>query len=508
MKRHLAVLASVVAVVAVGCTSSDRPAASEPTNAGTAVLGQVPEELRSFYTQEPRWAGCGGDYECAKVKVPLDYTKPEDETIELAVIRLAAGSNDERLGSLLINPGGPGASGVDYARSARAVLSENLLRHYDVVGFDPRGVGESAPVTCINDEQMDEFIAIDGSPNNAAEVEGLDDEAKEFAAGCEKNSGELLPYVSTADAARDMDVIRAVVGDEKLNYLGKSYGTFLGATYAGLFPQRVGRLVLDGAIDPRVSGEEMSLAQAEGFEQALRAFMDDCVQQSDCPVGPSTQEGLDQIGGLLDSVDQTPLPSSSGREVTQSLAILGIATALYDRTNGWPVLRDALSSAIDGDGSVLLFLADLYADRNESGHYNTNSMEAIYAVNCLDRPDHNSPADIQKNEAAFKKASPHFGDYLAWSNLPCRYWPTSAGDGPNAITADGAAPILVVGTTRDPATPYQWAVGLAEQLKSGVLVTYEGDGHTAYFQGDGCIDEIVDNYLIAGEVPEDGVKCG
>jgi hypothetical protein len=266
-------------------------------------------------------------------------------------------------------------------------------------------------------------------------------------------------------------------------------------------------MVLDGAIDPRVSGEEMGLAQAKGFEQALQAFTADCVQQSSCPIGPSVEEGLADVSRLLDSVDAQPLRSNSGREVTQSLALLGIVTALYDRANGWPVLRDALTAAQNGDGSILLFLADLYADRDESGHYRTNSMEAIYAVNCLDRPDHNGPTQIEKIEPNFVAASPHFGEYLAWSNLPCRYWPVSTGEGPQAITAAGAAPILVVGTTRDPATPYEWAIGLADQLESGVLLTYNGDGHTAYFQGSECVDQVVDAYLIDGKVPEDGVKC-
>jgi pimeloyl-ACP methyl ester carboxylesterase len=506
LKRHLAVLASVVMLAAVGCTSSDEPSASESTNTAAPAEG-VPAALRPFYTQKPRWSGCGGDFECTKIKVPLDYSKPGEQSIELAVIRLPAGKGDERIGSLLINPGGPGASGVEYTRGARASLSEDLLDRYDVIGFDPRGVGESAPVDCVTDPQLDVFIAMDGSPDDAAEVDQLDGESRRFAAGCESRSGPLLPHVSTPDAARDMDVIRAVVGDAKMTYLGKSYGTFLGATYAGLFPQRVGRMVLDGAIDPRVSGQDMGLAQAKGFEQALQAFTADCVQQSGCPIGPSVEEGLADVSRLLESVDAQPLRTNSGREVTQSLAVLGIVTALYDRTNGWPVLREALTAAQNGDGSVLLFLADLYADRDETGHYRTNSMEAIYAVNCLDGPDDNGAAQIEKNEPEFVAASPHFGAYLAWSNLPCRYWPVSTGEGPQAITAEGAAPILVIGTTRDPATPYEWAVGLADQLESGILLTYNGDGHTAYFQGSECVDQIVDAYLIDGKVPEDGVKC-
>ncbi|MGH8834973.1 MAG: alpha/beta fold hydrolase, partial [Actinomycetes bacterium] len=418
MKRHVAVLASVVVLAAVGCTSSDEPSASESTNTQAAPAEDVPAALRPFYTQTPRWSDCGGDFECAKIKVPVDYDNPGEQTIELAAIRIPAGNEDERIGSLLLNPGGPGASGVEYARGARASLSEDLLDHYDVIGFDPRGVGESAPVDCVTDPQLDVFVAMDGSPDDAAEVDQLDSESRRFAEGCESLSGPLLPHVSTLDAARDMDVIRAVVGDAKMTYLGKSYGTFLGATYAELFPQRVGRMVLDGAIDPRVSGEEMGLAQAKGFEQALQAFTADCVQQSSCPIGPSVEEGLADVSRLLDSVDAQPLRSNSGREVTQSLALLGIVTALYDRANGWPVLRDALTAAQNGDGSILLFLADLYADRDESGHYRTNSMEAIYAVNCLDRPDHNGPTQIEKIEPNFVAASPHFGEYLAWSNLP------------------------------------------------------------------------------------------
>jgi pimeloyl-ACP methyl ester carboxylesterase len=507
LKRHLAVLASLAVLAAAGCTSSDEPSASESTNA-PAPAEDVPAALRPFYTQTPRWSDCGGDFECTKIKVPLDYSKPGEQAIELALIRLPAGNEDERMGSLLINPGGPGASGVDYARGARASLSENLLDHYDVIGFDPRGVGESAPVDCVTDPELDVFIAMDGSPDNAAEVDQLDTESHRFADGCGSRSGTLLPHVSTPDAVRDMDVIRAVVGDAKMTYLGKSYGTFLGATYAGLFPQRVGRMVLDGAMDPRVSLEEMGLAQAKGFEQALQAFTADCVQQSSCPIGPSVEEGLADISSLLDSVDAQPLQTGSGREVTQSLAVLGIVTALYDRANGWPVLREALTAAQNGDGSILLLLADLYTDRDQSGRYRPNSVEANYAVNCLDRPDHNGPAQIEANEPRFVAASPHFGEYLAWSNLPCRYWPVSTGAGPQAITAKGAAPILVVGTTRDPATPYEWAVGLADQLESGVLLTYNGDGHTAYFEGSECVDQIVDAYLIDGKVPEDGVKCG
>jgi len=441
--------------------------------------------------------------------VPLDYQKPTGDTIELEVIRLRAGDDSKRVGSLLVNPGGPGASGVSYAREARTVLSDDVRDSFDIVGWDPRGVGESAPVKCLNDKELDAFLAIDGSPDNPGEVQALDTTSKTFARHCEDRSGKVLPHIGTPDAARDMDILRAVLGDAKLNYLGKSYGTFLGATYAELFPEKVGRVVLDGAIDPTLTSQEMSLGQAGGFEQGLDAFIDDCLKQSDCPVGPDHAGAKQEIVGILDQADRSPLRTDSGRPLTQSLAILGVAVALYDSEAGWPALRIALERAKSGDGTVLLQLSDFYTDRQGNGHYSSNQNEAIYAVNCLDRPDRSSPTQIEQVEPRFKKESPIFGDYLAWSSLPCRYWPAKGepGSGPHKITAEGAAPIVVVGTTRDPATPYVWAQNLASQLSSGVLLSWDGDGHTAYSRGSSCIDSAVDDYLIKGTVPKDGTRC-
>jgi pimeloyl-ACP methyl ester carboxylesterase len=516
LTRAQRVLAStaLLALALVGCSGGDKgsnaspsPSNSNSTN-GSAASG-VPAELVPFYNQKPRWSGCSGDFECTKVKVPLDYKKPTGDTVELEVIRLPAGDESKRVGSLLINPGGPGASGVSYARQARAVLSDDVRNSFDVVGWDPRGVGDSAPVKCLDDKQLDAFLALDGSPDDQSEVRALDATSKNFAHQCEARSGKVLPRVGTPDAARDMDILRAVLGDAKLNYLGKSYGTFLGATYAELFPEKVGRVVLDGAIDPSVTSQEMGLAQAGGFEQALDAFIDDCLKQSDCPVGPDTAGAKREIAGILDQADRSPLRTDSGRPLTQSLAILGVAVAMYDSEQGWPALRIALQRAKSGDGTVLLQLSDIYTDRQSNGHYSSNQNEAIYAVNCLDRPDRSSPAQIEQVEPRFEKESPTFGDYLAWSSLPCRYWPAKGepGSGPHKITAEGAAPIVVVGTTRDPATPYVWAQNLADQLSSGVLLSWDGDGHTAYFRGSSCIDSAVDDYLIKGTVPKDGTRC-
>ena len=510
-RTQIASVLAIAALALVGCTGDDdEPNADETrTETNANVPTDIAAELRPFYEQRPRWSGCGGDYECTTIDVPLDYDDPGGKTIDLSVIRLPASDPSARVGSLLINPGGPGASGVEYARQARAVLSDRLRTSFDVIGWDPRGVGDSAPVDCLDDAALDEFIALDGSPDDPGEATGLDSASEEFAQQCDARSGELLPHVGTADAARDMDVLRGVLGDEQLSYLGKSYGTFLGATYAGLFPQRAGRLVLDGAIDPSVSSQEMGLAQAAGFEQALDAFITDCLNRSDCPLGPSAEAAKADVAALLEQVDDSPLPTEQDRNVNQSLAVLGIATAMYDEANGWPFLRVALAQAFDGDGSSLLFLSDIYTDRQEDGSYASNQNEAIYAVNCLDRPDDAGVEEIEAGIEQFRQASATFGDYLAWSGLPCTYWPVDAGPEaePQEITAPGAAPILVIGTTRDPATPYAWAEALAEQLESGVLLTYEGDGHTAYFRGSSCIDDAVDDYLITGQVPPAGRRC-
>lgn len=512
--RHLLAYIALVALALAGCSNGgdDEDASKNPSRSATASSGSdegVPAGLASFYNQKPRWSGCGGDFECTKVKVPLDYGDPSGDTIELAVVRLPAGDKSKRVGSLLINPGGPGASGISYARQARAVLSDDVRDSFDVVGWDPRGVGDSAPVECLDDKELDGFLALDGSPDNASEVSALDAASKDFAQQCEAESRKLLPHVGTPDAARDMDVLRAVLGEEKLNYLGKSYGTFLGAAYAELFPQRVGRVVLDGAIDPAISAQQWNLDQAAGFEQALDAFIDDCLKRSDCPIGPDHAGAKQEVADILDHADRAPLRTGTDRELTQALAVLGMAVAMYDSDQGWPALRFALQRAKNGDGSVLLQLSDIYTDRQTDGHYSSNQNEAIYAVNCLDRPDPSSPEQIEQAEPRFEKASPTFGDYLAWSSLPCRYWPVKGapGSGPHKITADGAAPIVVAGTIRDPATPYAWAESLADQLSSGVLLTWDGDGHTAYFRGSSCIDSAVDNYLIKGTVPQDGLRC-
>lgn len=501
-----------VAMLLAACTSDDDGAADpEPANdnstptpdpATDVDLGGT-EELARFYDQQLSWAECD-EFECATLEVPLDYEDPDGETIELALLRDPTDS-DDRIGSLIVNPGGPGASGVTYAESP-GIVSDDVRNRFDIVGFDPRGVGASAPIDCLDDAELDELVAIDGAPADEADLDVLIEQYEQLATGCEVRSGDLLPHVGTANVARDLDVLRAVLGDESLYYLGKSYGTYIGALYADEFPDRVGRLVLDGAVDPSLTGEEFALGQAAGVERALTAYLSSCIERGDCPLGDSEQVARETLAGLLDVTADDPLPTDDeARPLTQSLATLGIILPLYiPPEEGYELLTAALAEALAGNGEVLLYLADVYLDRNEDGTYNGNQNEVIFAVHCVDRPDVSDLDEVEASLAEFEAASPIFGPFLAWGGHACGEWPAPPTGTPAPVTAAGAAPILVVGTTGDLATPYEWAESLADQLESGVLLTYEGAGHLAYRSaGSSCVDDVVDTYLLDGQLPDD-----
>lgn len=486
-----------------GCTSGDSSSGETSAESG------APAALKKYYAQKLDWRGCGvPDFQCATMRAPLDYGKPDGKEIKLAVARKKATGPGKRLGSLQVNPGGPGGSAVDYLQGYAGIGYPAPVRaRYDMVAADPRGVSRSAPVECLTGKEMDAFTQVDQTPDDLAERKLLAASYRKLAQGCAKRSAEILPHVSTIEAARDMDILRAALGDKKLSYVGASYGTFLGATYAELFPKRVGRLVLDGAMDPSLSATEMNRDQTAGFETAFAAFAADCVKQPDCPLGTeSAADAAQRMKSFFDTLDSEPIPTGEPRRLGESLATTGVINAMYDES-GWPGLRDSLTSAMDGDGSGLLALADSYYERAGDGSF-TNLMYANAAVNCLDLPAaFKKPADVDAAVRSFQEASPVFGTALAWAGLNCAYWPTEPTGTPHRIEAKGAPPILVVGTTRDPATPYKWAQSLAEQLSSGVLLTYDGDGHTAYGRGSDCVDTAINTYLLEGTPPKNGKKC-
>ena len=497
---------AVVGLAALDSLTSDEdPAAVPTTTPGPGATDAPRPALSPYYEQQLDWEACRGEFLCATLTVPLDYRDEDGDTLDLALLKVPAADPDRRIGSLVVNPGGPGAPGTDYAAQAGAVFREPLLAAYDVVGFDPRGTGDSDPVDCLTDEELDQYVAEDPDPDTPAETTEYLRWVDAFGAGCAQRSGDLAAHVTTVEAARDMDVLRAALGESTMTYFGASYGTKLGATYADLFPDKVGRLVLDGAVDLSIDSRRLSLEQAGGFETALRAYVEDCVGQEDCFLGDSVDAGLERIKGFLDEVDADPLPTGSGRELRVGNAFYGVVLPLYNR-DYWSILDQALKTAFDGDGSALLLLSDLYHSR-EGDRYTDNSTEALYAINCLDDPYAITAAEVPAQIPAFEEASPTFGSVFAWGLTTCLGMQVEATERDREIDGAGAAPIVVVGTTRDPATPYQWAVHLAEQLESGVLVSRDGDGHTGYNSGNACVDEAVEDYLLDGTVPEDGLSC-
>ncbi|MBN6192402.1 alpha/beta fold hydrolase [Aneurinibacillus sp. BA2021] len=508
LRRAAALIAglAIASVALSGCLyamipeQSARPAGEkEPDTEGVAA------DLLPYYSQKLDWTECGTGFECTDVTAPLDWENPGSGEIQLAVVRHRA--EGTAVGSLLTNPGGPGASGVDLVLSSLGyAVGPALVENYDVIGFDPRGVGGSTAVTCYDDAEMDDYLyGIPEAQRGSAEWEQeLLDGHRAFAEACDANSDGILPYITTVNAARDMDLIRAVLGDKQLNYLGYSYGTFLGATYAQLYPEKAGRLVLDGAIDPAVPGLEVGATQALGFESALRAYMQNCLDSGNCPFSGSVDEAMADLGALLASADRTPLENGDGRLMGADALMTAIIAALYSQ-DSWDYLTQALEEALQGDPTTAFVLADFYNGR-ENGTYIDNSSEAFRAYNCMDYPVEDDPAAEAAITAKIAEGAPTIAPYWTGPD-PCEVWPYPPTGTRGEIAAEGAGPIVVVGTTNDPATPYEWSESLANQLEEGVLITRVGEGHTGYNKGNTCVDEAVEGFLLDDVVPEDGLRC-
>ncbi|MFM1966726.1 MAG: hypothetical protein RL134_2451 [Actinomycetota bacterium] len=480
----MGVLAACAAPAATPATPSSTPSPPAP-------------DLARFYEQQLAWTDCDG-FECASLVVPVDYTDPNGATLDIAVLRSPA-TGDAR-GSLVVNPGGPGSSGLEYARATSAIVTEEVHDAFDVVGFDPRGVGQSAPVDCSDDAGFDRLISIDGTPDSPAEIDAL--MGASALLECTAPVEGLLDHMSTADAARDLDVLRAALGEERLDYLGVSYGTHLGATYAALFPGRVGRFVLDGPLPADLDAEELTLGQARGFEDSLRRFVEYCAAEGDCPLGedPDAEVGLARLREVLEGLDAAPAPTGDPeRPLTEAAATYAILMSLY-RVSDRPQLRDALASLVAGDGTPLQRMLDERIGRASDGSYRDNAFDAFYAISCRDRV---APTDIEASVDRLATAAPFLGEYLAWGNVPCAS--VTASPPPEPV---GVPPtILVVATTHDPATPFEWGEVLVAQLGDAVLLVREGDGHTAYREGSDCTDAVVDEFLIDGALPEPGTVC-
>ncbi|MGH3510389.1 MAG: alpha/beta hydrolase [Nocardioidaceae bacterium] len=503
-RRALLIVVALVLLVS-GCDALGHPSGAGQSLSPSPVpssgaTGEEPPSLAAYYDQKVSWTGCQGGDQCAHIRVPLDYAKPAGQAISLALVKVPATDQADKVGALVVNPGGPGESGLSEAEQAPSYFSPVVLRSYDIVGFDPRGVGQSTPIRCLDTKQTDRFLASDPDPDTPAEVRENDALLRQLGTGCVRLSGDLAAHISTVEAAKDMDVIRALLGEPTLNYFGSSYGTFLGATYAGLFPKRVGRMVLDGALDPGLSTLQLSLFQARSFQVALRSYVANCVAKGSCFLGATVDAGIARIDTLLSTTDAKPLPTTSGRRLTEGLAVLGIWAPLYNRST-WSYLDLGLKGAFAGNGSVLLLLSDAYTHRSGNS-YTDNAIQALYAINCLDHDDAIPSGRVARYFPEFEKASPTFGRILAFGLDACAQWPIHTGVVGAPIHAPGAPPLLVIGTTRDPVTPLSWARALARQLTSAVLIKRNGDGHTGYHVGNSCVDNTVNAYLVSGTVPK------
>jgi len=447
------------------------------------------------------WEACGQN-ECGTLSVPLDYAKPDGATIELSLVRYKARDPERRIGVLLANPGGPGASANDFMRIWRSIVSSELRDRFDFVSFDPRGVGDSSPVVC--HDNLQDLVAADPDPDTEAEWQEAKAESKEFADNCAKKYGAVLPHLGTKNVARDMDAIRVALGEEKLNYVGYSYGTSLGAVYADMFPGRIRAMVLDGGTNLSLDFAEVNLTQMIGFERAFQAYLDNCKEKS-CALAKNGDPRT-AVEAIIARAELKPIPSKDAdRPAGPGEVQLGIISAMYS-TFSWNSLTQALVAAQGGDGSGLVDLTDEYLQRDGSGDY-PNLIEANAAVNYVDQVCPKDPDAYRNLGDEFAKQAPTFGRSAATAGLTCAYW-QAAPDAVRAPEAKGAPPILVIATTNDPATPYEWGKALSEQLDSGVLVTHRGEGHTIYAQGNKCIDSLVNAYLLALAVPAAGTTCG
>jgi pimeloyl-ACP methyl ester carboxylesterase len=494
--RPLVALALVLALVAVACTDDEEFARQRRESTTTTTDGGDRPDDGSL-----DWRECDGG-ECAELTVPLDYDDPDGPTIEVALIRQRATDPDGRIGSLLTNPGGPGASGVDFVADSGFAVFPELREHFDIIGFDPRGTGGTMPIECA--ESLDSVLSRDYSPDSPEERDVLQEAIAAYTDECREQYGDVLDHISSQDTVRDMDRIREALGDEKLTYIGFSYGSYLGALYADFFPDKVRALALDGAIDPELDSLATNLEQAAGFEASLNAFFESCGADEDCAFY-SDGDPAAAYDALLAEIERDP-PEADGRALSPNEFELGVAEPLYGGEAGWIQLADALAAAADGDPSLMFDLSDSYTERHDDGSHTGSILQPFWAIGCVDGEPIGEPEDIPTLEAQFRAAAPRFGVSFLYSALMCALWPAESEPSPNPLDATGAPPILVIGTSGDPATPFQWAESLADVLDSGVLLANEGEQHTAYLSNE-CVTDTIDDYLVDLEVPEPGTRC-
>jgi pimeloyl-ACP methyl ester carboxylesterase len=494
------VLAGAAALVLTGCTTSPgTPHARAKVRATTTTVARTTTIPSTLPITPITWTPCNGDLQCGTLIVPLDYAKPQGATIGIALERHVAEDPAARIGSLVINPGGPGVSGIDDFPNELSVLTPQLLDDFDIVTFDPRGVQRSDPVTCGETPGAAPGNLPDPVPQTVAAQTTTISGMRQFGDDCEKASGSLLQFVGTVDVARDLDRLRIALGDAGLTYMGQSYGTLLGAAYAEMFPTHVRAMVLDSAIDPALSFEQITLGQAEGFEGVLGSFFTWCAASASCP-WQTTNDPTAAVLALLARSRTSPAPAAGGRTAGPGEMYNALLEGLYSQSD-WPTLGAALAADAQGNGAPIVAMSNDYITDGS-----TNGADAGEAIDCLDHPVSKDVAGYAALATQYAAVSPVFGPLLAWGPAACAVWPVAPTRQPAPVHAVGSPPILVVGTTHDPATPYAWAVSLAHELSRGVLLTRDGSDHVAYFYS-ACVRAYVQTYLVGGGAPPPGTVC-
>ncbi len=499
------VVGACVLTLAVGAAGCARVVEGRAVIAGPTVGAPVQWEPCKFVggaeTELPAPADCG------RIAVPVDYDKPDGDLIDLALIRFPA--TGDKIGSLVINPGGPGESGIEAAIGVVETLPEKVRERFDLVGFDPRGVGSSTPALwCNSDADNDEMRADPTVEYTQKGVDHIESETKKFVQRCvDKMGKDFLANVGTANVAKDLDQIRAALGDDKLTYLGYSYGTRIGSAYAEEFPQNVRAMILDGAVDPNADPIEADIKQAKAFQEAFDDYAADCAKDPSCPLGTDPAKSVDVYKSLVDPLVEHPAKTKDPRGLSYSDAIVGTIMALYS-PNLWTHLTTGLTELQNGRGDTMLALADMYMRRDAQGHY-TNATDARIAVNCVDEPAVTDRAKVVDEDRRMREVAPFmsYGEFTGLAPMPtCAFWPVPPTSEPHEVSVKDLPPPVIVSTTGDPATPYQAGVDLAKQLGGGLL-TFDGTQHTVVFQGNACVDKVAADYLIDGTMPPPGATC-
>lgn len=494
-------------------SASGAPAPSTPgtPSPGSSQPRDYPAALSAFYTQRLTWSPCSDNpqHQCTTMQVPVDYAQPGGDRFTLALRKAPASDPAKRVGSLVINPGGPGGSGVEYAQYASFVFSPAVRAAYDIVGFDPRGIGASSPVRCLTNSDMDLLFSADPTPDSPAERSQLLADVDGVTKRCAARGGVRARHMSTAEVARDMDVMRVLLGDPKLNFFGGSYGTFLGAMYADAFPKKVGRMVLDSAMSPNQTDQQEMTYDIQGFESSIDAFIAWCVARPDCALGRDEGVARQKIVDLLDAVEKKGLTTTKPglTRIGEGWVGFSIFMCLYSDTS-WPTLNQGLAQAFTGRGDILLAKGMSVVERSASGAYAPGTyLQAMLPVRCADWPRSKTDASVLAAQQKAKAAHPLWARMTGELYDNCRDWPTPGRAEKGTTLAVGADPILVIGNQRDPATPIGGTKQLAKDLDSGILLTSDHDGHGTYYAGNPCVDSAVDGYLLRGTVPADGTTC-